>query len=746
MKRIKIRTRFVMLAVFFTCILMVFSGIAIASMQHLNERTSEIADSHMEALLNAEEIYRLVSAYRETQYEHLTSMDAAQMGELETEMSEIDSQIQSLFESYMDTVVSDEDLNKLETAKSEWNSYTKNSQKAVTLSRAGNKQAAVVEMEGTALESYTKMRSGCEQLVKFNEELVDEAVASNETFYGLTKLFLIAFNIAMIILAFVGLVFIARSIIKPLEEIEQVAKAIADGDFNQNIEYKAKDELGILAESFNKTVVRLSDYIEYINEVSEILEEVAQGNLDFKLVHAYEGEFSKIKAALMHISATLNNTMKKINDSAEQVATGSDQVAAASQALSQGATEQAASVQELAASINEILEKVKSAADDAVHAKDTTNEAGAEVNNCNQQMQHMIDAMGEISDKSNEIGKIIKTIEDIAFQTNILALNAAVEAARAGEAGKGFAVVADEVRNLANKSQEASKNTSILIEGSMSAVEKGTKIAQETAESLGSVVSAALLTVESVDKIALAANEQVISMNEVTVGVDQISSVVQTNSATAEQSAAASEELAGQAQIMKNLVRKFKLKEGEATGEPEAEMVQENTEESKIEEEKPKEKSAEAVKPAKSRTSGSTRSSASKPVKAEKKKEGGVFSKLFGKSEDKKKTTEGKANTSKKKDVKQDAKKDKTKKDLLKEESKKKELPKAETPKKETSKAETPKREAVVKPAEPVRETVLKEPAEEHVSSVKTPEPPVRNVTSSSTINNPYDDPANDKY
>ena len=239
---------------------------------------------------------------------------------------------------------------------------------------------------------------------------------------------------------------------------------------------------------------------------------------------------------------------------------GSDQMASGAQALSQGSVQQAASVEELAATIAGISEHVQKTARNAADARDHSVRSGEETAVCNQEMKEMVAAMDEIGKRSTEIGKIIKTIEDIAFQTNILALNAAVEAARAGEAGKGFAVVADEVRNLAGKSASASKSTSELIQGAVTAVEKGMEIATETAQSLEKVVVSSQAISGLVDKIAEAAVEQSNSLEQVTGGMNQISNVVQTNSATAEESAATSEELSSQSQVLRNLVRQFKLR------------------------------------------------------------------------------------------------------------------------------------------------------------------------------------------
>ena len=290
--------------------------------------------------------------------------------------------------------------------------------------------------------------------------------------------------------------------------------------------------------------------------------------MDFHLQHDYVGEFAKMKTAMQNISKTLTATLTQINLAADRVSTGSDQISGGAQALSQGATEQASSIQELSATITDIAEHVKSNAANAEQSSKMANELEREIVLSNDQMQQMISSMHEISNTSNEIGKIIKTIEDIAFQTNILALNAAVEAARAGAAGKGFAVVADEVRNLAGKSADAAKNTTALIEKSIKAVESGVLIADKTAQSLTTVVSSARTVTGNIDKISAATKEQASSISEISMGVEQVSSVVQTNSATAEESAAASQELSSQAQMLKTLAGRFRFKNTETAPSP----------------------------------------------------------------------------------------------------------------------------------------------------------------------------------
>ena len=353
---------------------------------------------------------------------------------------------------------------------------------------------------------------------------------------------------------------LARQIGEPVKDCAQRLRLLAEGDLDTPVhEIHTGDETQILADSA-RTLVQ--GFRLMIQDMDEMLAEMSRGNLtvDSKCEEAYVGGYRGLLDSARKLSAQLSDTLRQINQSADQVSAGVEQVSAGAQALSQGATEQASAIEELAATINDISGKIIATADRAGDVHSQSSETGREVEQCNEQMFELVNAVRDIGESSSQIGKIIKTIEDIAFQTNILALNAAVEAARAGTAGKGFAVVADEVRNLASKSAEASKSTSVLIEGSARSVEKGMKIADETAASLQKAVISTENTVKAVDKITEATAEQSQAVSQVTQGMDQISSVVQTNSATAEESAAASEELSGQAVILKELVGQFKTR------------------------------------------------------------------------------------------------------------------------------------------------------------------------------------------
>lgn len=355
---------------------------------------------------------------------------------------------------------------------------------------------------------------------------------------------------------------IAKPIVKPIVGLVKRIELLSGGDLSTEVpQVKVRNEIGTLSSSFTKTVNTLNSYVA---DISNVLGRLAEGDLTVEISQDYAGDFAPIKSSMVTISQNLNQIFGSVNRSAEQVASGSEQVADAAQALSQGATEQASAIQELSATIAEIAQEVNRNASNAANANKLSIAASHEVEVGNQHMQQLVAAMQNINDSSNEIEKIIRTIEDIAFQTNILALNAAVEAARAGAAGKGFAVVADEVRNLAGKSAEAAKNTTALIGNSIHAVEKGTQIAGKTAQSLSQIIDGARKTTDLIGNIAEASNHQATSINQITSGVDQISAVVQTNSATSEETAATSEELSAQAQALKDTLAFLKLKEAGA--------------------------------------------------------------------------------------------------------------------------------------------------------------------------------------
>lgn len=374
--------------------------------------------------------------------------------------------------------------------------------------------------------------------------------------------------ISIIITAALGLLSIIISVIVVFRISDKIAnpiiacanrlKLLSEGDLHTEVpKTKSKDETGVLLNSLEITINEINDII---NDISYHLGTIGKGDLTRNVEKEYVGDFKPIEQSLVKILQSLNYIFTNIGESTEQVASGAQQVAAGAQVLTEGATEQASSIEELAATINEISERTISNNENAQNGKKISEEASMEVQKGTEHMNQMIAAMSDISESSAQIGRIIKAIEDIAFQTNILALNAAVEAARAGSAGKGFAVVAEEVRNLASKSAEAASDTTQLIENSMKTIKRGTDIADVTLKAFNSIVEKANITVSIVEGIAEASQQQTLSASQINSGIDQISSVVQTNSATAEESAAASEELSSQAVCLRDILSKITVK------------------------------------------------------------------------------------------------------------------------------------------------------------------------------------------
>ena len=352
------------------------------------------------------------------------------------------------------------------------------------------------------------------------------------------------------------------AVIDPIQAASATLNELAEGNLSITMEGDFKGQHGKIKHDMNQTIEFLRAYVE---EITHTLEEMGRGNFDLEITNDYCGDFLAIKIALNDIAASLSTTLSDINVAASQVEIGAQQISDGGQALSQGTTEQASSIQELTASIEEVASETKRNAKNANEANQLAINVRSNAEVGNTQMVKMVSAMSEINDSSNNISKIIKVIDDIAFQTNILALNAAVEAARAGQHGKGFAVVAEEVRTLAARSAEAAKETTGLIEGSIDKVEIGTRIADETAVSLAEILKQIEKVTDLVGSIARASNDQATEIAQINQGIEAVSQVVQTNSATAEQSAAASEELSGQAEMLKQMVDAFKLKNVKAS-------------------------------------------------------------------------------------------------------------------------------------------------------------------------------------
>lgn len=355
---------------------------------------------------------------------------------------------------------------------------------------------------------------------------------------------------------------LTRRIIIPLEEVREAAECLEKGDFSKEITYESTDELGETCEYLRKSFGKLREVIQI---TSQELEDLSEGNFSICVSEKkFPGETVYIQKSLKKLLAKLNDSLGNIKMSAAQIGDGAVQVANGAQALAQGATEQAGTVTNLSEHLSRVSEEIITNAEYAKDANGLANESGELAHDALSDMKQMTEVMNEISKTSQDIGKVIKVIDDIAFQTNILALNAAVEAARAGAAGKGFAVVADEVRNLAAKSAEAAQNTTGLIENAMRSVSNGVAKNEKTNAAFATLVEKVEATVNGIQQISEISARQAEHIQEITTAVDQISAVVQTNSATSEEDAAASEELSSQAAVLNQIIEQFTLYEASA--------------------------------------------------------------------------------------------------------------------------------------------------------------------------------------
>ena len=404
----------------------------------------------------------------------------------------------------------------------------------------------------TAYDEATYMKN------RVIQECVDD-YNNADKLCGILNVVVVVNGVIAAIIAMFLATYITRMIVGGVSEVTEAAEKMAEGDFDIAIGYNSRDEIGRLADSMRALSGRTKMVIK---DIDYLLAELASGNLrvQSKDRSLYIGMFYNILDSMRKFIDELNDVMEKITDSSDQVASGSEQVSMGAQALAQGATEQASSIQELAAEINIVAGVINTNAESAMQASSATNDVVGKMRASKKEMDSLADAIMEISNISEDIKKIIKTIDDIAFQTNILALNAAVEAARAGAAGKGFAVVADEVRNLAGKSAEAAQNTTELIENTVAAIEKASTMASKVVEDVDATADASGEIENISNDIAKASHDAADSVTQIKVSVEQIASVVQNNSATAEQSAAASEELSGQSEILRDLTSRFQFK------------------------------------------------------------------------------------------------------------------------------------------------------------------------------------------
>jgi putative sensory transducer protein len=528
-------------------------GVLFANMVHYIENVT-VADQAVKICrINVNAAARNI---REMALDDDTSSYAGYEKTVEKLLKEVDSELKNLKGT---GIIPDSDYEEYSSALSDWGNI---GYSIIEKIKSGDKEKAVDEIMNDCTPALNK---AVEIAIRLDDVTDQESSRAART----TFTFAIAGIVCIIVCLFLAWILTKKTgkkvldtILEPLRAVEDVAKELTEGNLHSTLDYRSEDEIGRLAHSMRKSIRILGSYVDDIDRAMKLF---AEGNFDVKPEVEWRGDFVGILNAFMQFEKSIGETIKGIQNVSNEVSSAADQVASSSNDLADGATNQAAVVEELTATVAGVSEQVENNSKSAKEISGRVDELGNAILESNGKMHEMVDSMHEINEASKEIDKIIATINEIASQTNLLALNASIEAARAGEAGKGFAVVANQVNSLADQSAQAAKESAMLIETSVKAVEKGMVIAGQTAAQLEDVAENSKIITEEVTNIAETLETQTTEIRQINEGIEQINDVVQTNSATSEECAAASQEMSSESENLREMIRKFKLAESEKT-------------------------------------------------------------------------------------------------------------------------------------------------------------------------------------
>ncbi len=528
-------------------------GVLFANMVHYIENVT-VADQAVKICrINVNAAARNI---REMALDDDTSSYVSYEKTVEKLLKEVDSELKNLKGT---GIIPDSDYEEYSSALSDWGNI---GYSIIEEIKSGDKEEAVDEIMNDCTPALNK---AVEIAIKLDDITDQESSRAARTTF--------IFAAAGIVCIIVCLIFawtltkktgkkVLDTILEPLRAVEDVAKELTEGNLHSTLDYRSEDEIGRLAHSMRKSIRILGSYVDDIDRAMKLF---AAGNFDVKPEVEWRGDFVGILNSFMQFEKSIGETIRGIQNVSNEVSSAADQVASSSNDLADGATNQAAVVEELTATVAGVFEQVENNSKSAKEISGRVDELGNAILESNGKMHEMVDSMHEINEASKEIDKIIATINEIASQTNLLALNASIEAARAGEAGKGFAVVANQVNSLADQSAQAAKESAMLIETSVKAVEKGMVIAGQTAAQLEDVAENSKIITEEVTNIAETLETQTTEIQQINEGIEQINDVVQTNSATSEECAAASQEMSSESENLREMIRKFKLAESEKT-------------------------------------------------------------------------------------------------------------------------------------------------------------------------------------